>query len=74
MTHPLTDEICERLDPEYQWHDIKGNVVFSHHDMRAAADWQLEQCFTWLESRDGTQYKILARMMREAMRPQEDNC
>ena len=75
MAHPLTDEIAENIAPTYQWASDIGDIVFRHRDMRAATDWQLEQCITWLERRDGTQYKILAGMMREAMRPQtqEDN-
>ena len=35
MTHPLTDEICESL--------VKEFVSIDPDDMRAAADWQLEQ-------------------------------
>ena len=78
MTHPLTDEICE------------GLVTFpleSEHDyieMRAAADWQLEQVIDWLKncnmnhslSYDG-EYRsdryLVINAFREAMRPQEDN-
>jgi hypothetical protein len=29
--------------------DDCGSVCFSHDDMRAAADWQLEQVMTWLQ-------------------------
>jgi hypothetical protein len=76
--HPLTDEICE------------GLVTFpleSEHDyieMRAAADWQLEQVIDWLKncnmnhslSYDG-EYRsdryLVINAFREAMRPQEDN-
>ena len=42
--HPLTDEICDGL---VHFH------LESRHDyfeMRAAADWQLEQVIEWLES------------------------
>jgi len=80
--HPLTDEICE------------GLVTFpleSEHDyieMRAAADWQLEQVIDWLKncnmnhslSYDG-EYRsdryLVINAFREAMRPttttQENN-
>jgi len=72
--HPLTDEICE------------GLVTFpleSEHDyieMRAAADWQLEQVIDWLKncnmnhslSYDG-EYRsdryLVINAFREAMRP-----
>jgi len=40
MTHPLTDELIEeiaRFDPDA-------------NDMRAAADWQLEQVIEWLKN------------------------
>ena len=82
MTHPLTDEICELLDPEHQWSDVHGNVVFRHSDMRAAwdkgADWQLEQ--------DAEAWRIILNRMKilhplivdsiieefkQAMRPQQ---
>ena len=77
MTHPLTDAICE------------GLVTFpleSEHDyieMRAAADWQLEQVIDWLKncnmnhslSYDG-EYRsdryLVINAFREAMRPQEE--
>ena len=52
--HPLTDEMCELLDPEYQWSDVNGNVVFSHVDLRAAfdkgRDHQLEQVIEWIQA------------------------
>ena len=66
MTHPLTDEICE------------GLVTFpleSEHDyieMRAAADWQLEQCIDWLDDTDCDDPQETAQRLREAMRPQEE--
>ena len=79
MTHPLTNEECENLQLE----------VFSQTDrrlqqdsMRSGADWQLEQCIAWLESLGRcsdvapphrTHYRALARLMREAMRPQEES-
>ena len=39
MTHPLTDEICYGMKVEYS----------SAESMRAAADWQLEQCVEELD-------------------------
>ena len=77
--HPLTDEICE------------GLVTFpleSEHDyieMRAAADWQLEQAVEWLEncnmdhslSYEGEYLNdryLVVNTFKEAMRPtQEDD-
>lgn len=38
MTHPLTDEMIEEIG----WYDPDPD------DMRAAADWQLEQVIKWL--------------------------
>ena len=43
MTHPLTDEICDNIAPMAQWVGDIGDTIFRHCDMRAAADWQLEQ-------------------------------
>lgn len=43
MTHPLTDEICEDLSgwPLSEMSDYY--VEWCKQDMRAAADWQLEE-------------------------------
>jgi hypothetical protein len=70
MTHPLTDEMCEKI----QLH------IFNQTDadcMRSAADWQLEQVIEqWEEVMDSTMTDI--QVIREfdkrlkAMRPQED--
>ena len=47
MTHPLTDEIIDELAQFNS--DLTGEqVVNRDHDMRAAADWQLEQVIHWL--------------------------
>lgn len=43
MTHPLTDQICEELSV-YQSNCDDETIT----DMRAAADWQLEQVIEWL--------------------------
>ena len=71
MTHPLTDEMCEKI----QLH------IFNQTDadcMRAAADWRLEQVIEqWEEVMDSTMTDI--QVIRKfdkrlkAMRPQEDS-
>ena len=44
------------------------------HQMRTAADWQLEQCIAWLNDTDCDDPQETAQRLREAMRPtQEDN-
>ena len=44
MTHPLTDEMLrERFDGVYH-----SNDHFDADNMRAAADWQLEQVINWI--------------------------
>ena len=76
MTHPLTDEMCEKI----QLH------IFNQTDadcMRAAADWQLEQVIEWLKTQtdySGTFYyealgdiETIEDALMSAMRPQEDN-
>ena len=72
MTHPLTDQMCEKI----QLH------IFNQTDadcMRSAADWQLEQVIEWLEYYpikdvlDTGGYSALIKDFKEAMRPQEDN-
>ena len=46
MTHPLTDEIIEELAEDILCYEY--NVRVFNQDMRAAADWQLEQVIEWL--------------------------
>ena len=71
MTHPLTDELIEeiaRFDPDAD-------------DMRAAADWQLEQVIKWLNEtilERGCSFEAvnIPEELAEAMRPtttQENN-
>ena len=52
--HPLTDDIIDTLaSPQYDdfGGDIGGgNTGFTYDDLRAAADWQLEQVTKWLKS------------------------
>ena len=72
--HPLTDDLAEDIaSTEFEFPFGIGETVFTYNDMRKAADWQLEQCIDWLVSLDRTHYTHLARLMRKAMRPQEDN-
>lgn len=69
--HPLTYEIANEIYP----HDPNGHQYYCgdwHEHMQAGANWQLEQCITWLENLD-PKHSTLAKMMREAMRPQQDN-
>ena len=70
MTHPLTDEMCEQLVPF---------LLESRHDyqeMRAAADWQLEQVIqVWEQCMEepGTDIQVIRRFEQKlkAMRPQD---
>ena len=76
--HPLTDEMCEELSCFYLFNfgDTGEGIV---QDMRAAADWQLEQVIEWLET--ALEYDpelantrpYIHLDLKEAMRPQEDN-
>ena len=83
--HPLTDDLAERIAPDSQWSSDIGDVVFTHNDMRAAYDWQLEQVIEWLRSADSRDYlwlwidgdaeinkDELIADLRKAMRPQRD--
>ena len=73
MTHPLTDEMCHDMELGYSFPDR----------MRAAADWQLEQCVEELEcllSIFGTTGVIkeeaippLVALFKSNMRPQEES-
>ena len=79
MTHPLTDEICEGLanTEDRPFTDIEMD------NMRAAADWQLDQAIEWLkynadvymyEAHDGPCFDEdgLLDGFKKAMRPQEE--
>lgn len=48
MNHPLTDKMCEEIGFTCRWSGDGGEIVFSHFDMRRAADWQLEQVIKWI--------------------------
>ncbi len=86
--HPLTDEILGRQfdgietssfhqTPPASIHDYltveQSQWLFDEQDMRAAADWQLEQCIAWLDDTDCDDPQETATRLRQAMRPQEDN-
>ena len=67
--HPLTDEICEGLMERTSKYPYTDDVIV---DMRAAADWQLEQVLRFMEENGFGIRKIL--LLKDAMRPhQEDN-
>ena len=46
MTHPLTDEMCTEI--QMKFHACPDN--WHYEDMRAAADWQLEECIEELNA------------------------
>ena len=69
MKHPLTDDIIEEISISYlkNCESVKSN-------MRAAADWQLEQVLRFMEENGFGIRKFL--LLKDAMRPQqhqEDN-
>ena len=84
MNHPLTDDIIES-ELATPAHFTSGSLVglFTHDDLRAAADWQLEQCVEELErllSIFGVTGVIkeeavptMVELFKANMRPQEDN-
>ena len=61
MKHPLTDEICDQIQDSIYPCDPAN--------MRAAADWQLEQVIEFIAKED----TVYADYIKQAMRPQEDN-
>jgi len=75
MSHPLTDDIIAEIahsgyiDDYCQYHYVEN-------DLRAAADWQLEQVIAWLDDTDCDDPQETAQRLKQAMRPtttQEDN-
>ena len=76
MTHPLTDEICG---------DIAENLPDYNAEtcMRAAADWQLEQCVEELECLlsvfaitgvvEEEAVSTMVELFKSHVRPQEDS-
>ena len=74
MNHPLTHQQCELLSRQ-PWLDPDVDVESTIHDMRAAADWQLEQVIECLLN---SPYKFMSlegscKYLRKELRPQEDN-
>ena len=75
--HPLTDDIAESIAvTDLQCPFGIGELVFTHADMRSAADWQLEQVLRFMEDNGFGIRKIL--LLKDAMRPlhpvrEEDN-
>jgi iron-sulfur cluster repair protein YtfE (RIC family) len=72
--HPLTDEICRHLADT----EDRPFTSIEMDNMRAAADWQLEQVIEWLRDTHEEHIGLLAviKDLREAMRPtttQKDN-
>ena len=78
--HPLTDTICEELSC-FPFEDCDEEGIMT--DMRAAADWQLDQAIEWLkynadvymyEAHDGPCFDEdgLLDDLKKAMRPQEE--
>lgn len=82
MTHPLTDEIIDSIS---QFNSDLGaeGVLNRDHDMRAAADWQLEECAKELENLlsifgvtgviKEEAVPIIVELFKNNMRPQEEN-
>lgn len=76
MTHPLTDEICEKLADT----EDRPFTAIEMDNMRGAADWQLEQVLNWLNEtiiERGSSFEAIniPEELEEAMRPtttQED--
>ena len=48
--HPLTDEVIEEI-AHSGYIDDYGCYNYAADDLRAAADWQLEQVFEWIKDR-----------------------
>jgi len=70
MTHPLTDEICDGL----VYFHLESK--YDYFEMRAAADWQLEQVIqVWEQCMEepGTDIQVIRRFEQKlkAMRPQD---
>ena len=71
MIHPLTDEMCTEI--QMKFHACPDN--WHYEDMRAAADWQLEQVIEYLEN--NLEFALdwsdtFIDRFKKAMRPQED--
>lgn len=80
MNHPLTDEICKSIAVCYPYNNRIDIEDCGHlTDMRAAADWQLEQVIEWIKQ--GHLYDLeyhthcldMIADLKATMRPQENN-
>ena len=67
MTHPLTDKIIQAITHNIHVYDDTRPLRV---DMRAAADWQLEQVIDWIEEYL-TAGDVISESLKEAMRPQQ---
>ena len=69
--HPLTDEICRHLADT----EDRPFTSIEMDNMRAAADWQLEQVIEWLRDTHEEHIGLLAviKDLREAMRPTQED-
>ena len=67
MNHPLTDELTENISSFYL-SDMGETGEGIRQDMRASADWQLEQVLRFMEENGFGIRKIL--LLKDAMRPQ----
>jgi hypothetical protein len=69
MAHPLTDEICDQIQDSIHPCDPEN--------MRAAADWQLEQVIDWVSKfgwylfEHPCQKHEFISELKKAMRPQQ---
>lgn len=63
--HPLTDAVCDSIaSPYYNPYGV------DYDDLRAAADWQLQQVINWLNTTPHYHCpSVMAQMLQEAMRP-----
>ena len=81
--HPLTDEMCEDLSGWDFYGCLNTEAEWNRQDMRAAADWQLEQVLEWLnfgyqtdpnlsrEIKRSGRSREIAIALKKAMRPQQ---
>jgi len=75
--HPLTDDII-RYDKKLGCQDF-GTWIYTENDLRAVADWQLEQvirwaklnCWCWFEKSSSKKSFIVE--LQKAMRPTQEN-
>ena len=76
--HPLTDELTENISSFYL-SDMGETGEGIRQDMRAAADWQLEQVIEWVKHCRGYRLELASETwnfvqdLKEAMRPQEES-